>query len=86
MKAVTISKNGGPEVLELKDIKLGDPKSNEVLIKNEAIGLNYIDTYHRSGWYPLKLPIGLGLEGAGIITEVGAVSYTHLTLPTILLV
>ena len=49
MKAVTISKNGGPEVLELKDIKLEDPKSGEVLIKNKAIGLNYIDTYHRSG-------------------------------------
>ena len=44
MKAVTISKNGGPEVLELKDIKLEDPKSGEVLIKNKAIGLNYIDT------------------------------------------
>ena len=42
MKAVTISKNGGPEVLEIKDIKLEDPKSGEVLIKNEAIGLNYI--------------------------------------------
>ena len=45
-------KNGGPEVLELKDIKLDDPNSDEVLIKNEAIGLNYIDTYHRSGLYP----------------------------------
>ena len=56
MKAVTISKNGGPEVLELKDIKLGDPKSGEVLIKNEAIGLNYIDTYHRSVLYPVELP------------------------------
>ena len=56
MKAVTISKNGGPEVLEIKDIKLEDPKSGEVLIKNEAIGLNYIDTYHRSGLYPVELP------------------------------
>ena len=71
MKAVIISKTGGPEVLELKDIKLNDPKSGEVLIKNEAIGLNYIDTYHRSGLYPLNLPIGLGLEGAGIITDIG---------------
>ena len=49
MKAVVINKTGGPEVLEIKDIKLEDPKSGEVLIKNEAIGLNYIDTYHRSG-------------------------------------
>ena len=71
MKAVTISKNGGPEVLELKDIKLDDPKSGEVLIKNEAIGLNYIDTYHRSGLYPIELPSGIGIEGAGIIEKVG---------------
>ena len=72
MKAVTIFKNGGPEVLELKDIKLGDPKSGEVLIKNKAIGLNYIDTYHRSGLYPVKLPSGIGLEAAGKIDEVGS--------------
>ena len=72
MKAVEISKNGGPEVLEIKDIKLRDPKSGEVLIKNQAIGLNYIDTYHRSGLYPLKLPIGIGLEAAGKIDEVGS--------------
>ena len=71
MKAVTISKNGGPEVLELKDIKLGDPKSGEVLIKNKAIGLNYIDTYHRSGLYPVELPSKIGIEGAGIIEKIG---------------
>ena len=71
MKAVTISKNGGPEVLELKDIKLEDPKSGEVLIKNKAIGLNYIDTYHRSGLYPVELPSNIGIEGAGIIEKIG---------------
>ena len=71
MKAVTISKNGGPEVLELKDIKLEDPKSSEVLIKNKAIGLNYIDTYHRSGLYPVELPSNIGIEGAGIIEKIG---------------
>ena len=71
MKAVTISKNGGPEVLELKDIKLDDPNSDEVLIKNEAIGLNYIDTYHRSGLYPVELPSNIGIEGAGIIEKIG---------------
>ncbi len=71
MKAVTITKNGGPEVLELKDIKLGDPNFGEVLIKNEAIGLNYIDTYHRSGLYPVELPSNIGIEGAGIIEKVG---------------
>ena len=72
MKAVTIQKNGGPEVLELKDIKLEDPKSGEVLIKNKAIGLNYIDTYHRSGLYPVELPSNIGIEGAGIIEKIGS--------------
>ena len=71
MKAVIISKVGGPEVLELKDIKLEDPKSNEVLIKNKAIGLNYIDTYHRSGLYPVELPSNIGIEGAGVIEKIG---------------
>ena len=71
MKAVTILKNGGPEVLEIKDIKLEDPKAGEVLIKNEAIGLNYIDTYHRSGLYPVELPSNIGIEGAGVIEKVG---------------
>ena len=72
MKAVTISKNGGPEVLVLNDIKLEDPKSGEVLIKNEAIGLNYIDTYHRSGLYPVELPSNIGIEGAGIIEKISS--------------
>ncbi len=71
MKAVKISKNGGPEVLELKEIKLENPKSGEVLIKNQAIGLNYIDTYHRSGLYPVELPSNIGIEGAGIIEKIG---------------
>ena len=71
MKAVIVSKNGGPEVLEIKDIKLEDPNSGEVLIKNEAIGLNYIDTYHRSGLYPVELPSKIGIEGAGIIEKIG---------------
>ena len=71
MKAVVISETGGPEVLEIKDIKLEDPKSGEVLIKNEAIGLNYIDTYHRSGLYPVELPSNIGMEGAGVIEKTG---------------
>ena len=71
MKAVEINKTGGPEVFGLKDIKLSDPKSGEVLINQKAIGLNYIDTYHRSGLYPVPLPSGIGLEGAGIIDKVG---------------
>ena len=72
MKAIQISKNGGPEVLELKDISLKKPTAEEVTIEHKAIGLNYIDTYHRSGLYALKLPTGIGAEGAGIITEVGS--------------
>ena len=72
MKAVEISKNGGPEVLELKDMTLDQPDADEVTIEHKAIGLNYIDTYHRSGLYPLKLPSGIGAEGAGIIKEIGS--------------
>jgi len=71
MKAVKIKKTGGPEVLEVEEITLDKPGHEEVKIEHVAIGLNYIDTYHRSGLYPLKLPIGLGLEGAGVITEIG---------------
>ena len=72
MKAVEINQTGSPEVINLKDITLEKPNSDEVTIEQKAIGLNYIDTYHRSGLYPLKLPSGLGLEGAGLITEVGS--------------
>ena len=71
MKAIEINKTGGAEVLEIKDITLSKPGPEEVTIEQKAIGLNYIDTYHRSGLYPLKLPISLGLEGAGIITDKG---------------
>ena len=71
MKAIKITKNGGPEVLELNDVKIEDPKPGEVLIKHSAIGLNYIDTYHRSGLYPLPLPSGIGLEASGIIEKTG---------------
>ena len=52
MKAAIINKTGGPEVIELKDIILEKPSENEVTIEQKAIGLNYIDTYHRSGLYP----------------------------------
>ena len=56
----------------MKEISLEKPNENEVTIEHKAIGLNYIDTYHRSGLYPLKLPTGIGAEGAGIITEIGS--------------
>ena len=71
MKAITISKTGGPEVLELKEINLGKPGPNEVLIEHSAIGLNYIDAYHRSGLYPVDLPSGIGVEGSGTVKDVG---------------
>ena len=71
MKAVEINKTGGTEVLEIKEITLDEPGPEEVQIEQKAIGLNYIDTYHRSGLYPLKLPSAIGLEGAGIVTKVG---------------
>jgi len=71
MKAIKINQTGGPEVLKVEEITLGKPGNDEVLIEHVAIGLNYIDTYHRSGLYPLKLPSGIGLEASGIIKEVG---------------
>ena len=71
MKVVKIKKNGGPEVLDLEEITLRKPIKSEVLIEHTAIGLNYIDTYHRSGLYPLLMPSGLGMEASGIIKEVG---------------
>ena len=72
MKVVSFKKFGGPEVLEVENIDIGKPGSKEVLVKNLAIGLNYIDTYHRSGLYPIPLPSGIGLEACGEIEEVGS--------------
>lgn len=71
-KSIIIKKNGGPEVLELSEVKVGSPGPDEIKVTNHAIGLNYIDTYHRSGLYPLTLPSGIGLEAAGKIDEVGS--------------
>ena len=70
-KSIIIKKNGGPEVLELQDVNVGSPGPDEIKVTNHAIGLNFIDTYHRSGLYPLTLPSGIGLEAAGKIDEVG---------------
>ena len=61
-RVVKIEKTGGPEVLKIENVKIGEPGPNEALVENKAIGLNYIDTYHRSGLYPLKLPSGIGVE------------------------
>jgi NADPH2:quinone reductase len=66
-----ISRTGGPEVLELRDIAMPKPGPGEVLIRHEAIGLNFIDTYFRSGLYPVTLPSGLGNEAAGVVEAMG---------------
>ena len=71
-KSIIIKKNGGPEVLELQEVNVGTPGPDEIKVTNHAIGLNYIDTYHRSGLYPVKLPSGIGLEASGKIDEVGS--------------
>lgn len=73
-KAIQISKTGGTDVMSWVDCSLdpSGPEKNNVRIKNSAVGVNYIDTYHRSGVYPVKLPIVLGLEGVGTIVSVGS--------------
>jgi NADPH2:quinone reductase len=71
VQAIRLSRTGGPEVMELEEVELDAPGPGMVTVANRAIGLNYIDTYHRSGLYPLPLPTGIGLEGAGEIQAVG---------------
>jgi NADPH2:quinone reductase len=70
-RTARISKQGGPEVIGWADVDLPPPGSGEVRMRNTAIGLNYIDTYHRDGTYPIPLPNGLGIEAAGIVEAVG---------------
>lgn len=71
-KAIRITETGKANVMKFVDVELKKLAPNEVLIKNKAIGLNYIDIYHRSGTYPLPLPNGIGLEAAGVIEEIGS--------------
>jgi NADPH2:quinone reductase len=66
-----LRETGGPEVLEAELIDVPQPAAGEILIRHEAVGLNFIDTYHRSGLYPLPLPSGLGNEAAGVVEAVG---------------
>ena len=72
MKAIRISQYGGAEVLSFEDVDVADPGEGQVRITVEAAGVNFIDTYHRTGLYPLNLPLTLGLEGAGIVNAVGS--------------
>ncbi len=69
--AIRFEKTGGPEVMQWVEVELPDPGKGEVLVRHTAVGLNYIDTYHRSGLYPLPLPSGIGLEAAGVVEKVG---------------
>jgi NADPH2:quinone reductase len=76
-KAVRIRQTGGPEVLQIEEVEVGQPGPGEVRIRHHAIGLNFIDVYHRTGLYPLPMPAGIGGEGAGVIEAVGE-GVTHL--------
>ena len=70
--AIRLHAHGGPEVMKWEEVVVGAPGANEVRLKTTAIGLNFIDTYHRSGLYTIPLPSGLGLESAGIVEALGA--------------
>jgi NADPH2:quinone reductase len=70
-KAIRFHQAGGPEVLRLEDVEVGAPGAGEARVRHRAIGVNFVDIYHRSGLYPLPLPSGIGVEGAGVVEEVG---------------
>jgi len=71
MKAIRFDHTGSPEVLKVEDIELPPPAPGQVRVKHTAIGVNFIDTYHRCGLYPVSLPSGLGLEAAGVVDALG---------------
>src|SRR6266513_1786497 len=70
--AIRFDKPGGPDVLTWQAVEVGKPGEGQVRLRHRAVGLNYIDTYHRSGLYQLPMPSGLGSEGAGVVEEVGS--------------
>jgi len=70
--AIRVHQPGGPEVMQWEEVAVGDPGPGQARVRHTAVGLNYIDTYHRSGLYKLPMPTGLGSEGAGIVEAVGA--------------
>lgn len=70
--AIRFHETGGPEVLRWEEVAVGDPAAAEVRVRHQAVGLNFIDIYHRSGLYPLPLPSGLGLEASGVVEAVGS--------------
>ena len=69
--AIRFHQPGGPDVLQWEEVAVGDPGPNEARVRHQAVGLNFIDIYHRTGAYPLPLPSGIGLEGAGVVEAVG---------------
>lgn len=69
--AIRMHKTGGPEVLKFEEVPLQSPKAGQIRIQQTAIGLNFIDTYHRSGLYPMDLPATIGMEAAGVVDAVG---------------
>lgn len=71
MLAIQATRTGGPEVLETATLPMPEPGPGQIRIRHEAVGLNFIDTYHRSGLYPIKLPAVLGQEGAGVVDAIG---------------
>lgn len=79
MRAIQIERTGGPEVMQVVDVPVGEPGPGEVRVRHEACGINFIDTYYRSGLYPAKLPVVLGVEAAGVIDAVGP-GITHLAV------
>ena len=70
-KAIRFHATGGPEVLRLEDVAVGEPGPGEVRLRHVAVGLNFADTYFRNGTYPIPLPAGMGVEAAGIVEAVG---------------
>jgi NADPH2:quinone reductase len=70
-KAIRFYETGGPEVLRLEDVSVGDPGEGEVRVRHHAVGLNFADTYFRQGYYPVPLPNGMGVEASGVIEAVG---------------
>ena len=76
-KAIHFNQPGGPDELHVVDVNVGEPGPGEIRIRHHAVGLNFIDVYHRTGLYPLPMPHGLGMEGAGIVEAVGE-GVTHL--------
>lgn len=71
MLAIRFEQTGGPEVLKTVDVPIPQPGPGQILVRHQAVGVNFIDTYHRTGLYPVKLPSGLGMEAAGVVEKVG---------------